>query len=442
MIYNLHTLIYNLHILIYNLHTLIHNLDTLFCFTQKLTHLNLHGCSRLSGKCLDEVLPELSSLKSLNLSHCPSCSDRLLIEFGKRSVNIQELLVESCNGVTDAGIKAIISSNKQSSDQIGCLDIRHLNVSSSSVSTKSLWLILLGLPKLRKLSFSNIQSGLDENCLTLSDNLLELENLNISYTYISSSNIKWLYERCPRLAEVTMNCSFELQGSILQHLTCLTRLTSLNLEGACSELHFEHVAKFLVQRGNQLTSLNASGIAGVQISVLCLYCQALKDLVLADCQNLDASIPTWSALTEKQRKHIGKSEEFGDLYFSDFCKLQHLNLNHTTFSIHSTEIEQQLLFKLLASHETLQKLLLKGVIGVDDEVLQNFLESSSNAKLCTLNLSGCENITIASVYKVLESCNNLRLLDLSHCWHVGQSDVSTINVQMKKSGNPLEIIWV
>lgn len=397
----------------------------------------------MSGKCLDEVLPELSSLKSLNLSHCPSCSDHLLIEFGKRSLNIQELLVESCNGVTDAGIKALISGNElQPSDQIGCLDICHLNVSSTSVSTKSLWLILLGLPRLRKLSFSNVQSGIDENCLISSDKLLELENLNMSYTYISSSNIKWLYERCQKLVEVTMNCSFELQGRFLQHLVCLTYLTSLNMEGASSELHFEHVAKFLVQRGNQLTSLNASGIAGVQISVLCLYCQALKDLVLADCQNVDASMPTWSALTEKQRKHIGKNDELGDLYFSDFCELQHLNLNQTTFSIHSTEIEQQLLFKLLTSHKALQRLLLKGVTGVDDEMLQNVFESSSSVKLCTLNLSGCEHITIASIYKVLESCNNLRFLDLSHCWHVQQSDVSTINKQLKKSGNPLEIIWV
>lgn len=397
----------------------------------------------MSGRCLNEVLPNLSSLKNLNLSHCPGCSDGLFKEFGKRRLNIHELLVEACPRISDTGVKALTNGNH--SDQRGCLSIRHLNLSSTSVTTKSLWSILKQLPRLKKLSFSNIEYGKEEESPSFLDDIhfLELEFLDVSGTYISGSNVKTLCKKCPKLVDVKMNYSDELSDGFLQHLICLSRLKSLDIGGAFPRLGFEHLALFLKEHGHQLESVDLSGMTGVQVSVLCLYCKSLQHLVLADCKDVDASLPTWDMLTEEQRKHLTVNKETGALNVSSFYHLRFLNLNRSTFNTSNpVEIQRELLFRFLTSICGLQKLLLKSVNGVDDEVMDRILESSSRETLCRIDLTDCQNITMTTVYKILERCCNLRSLNLSNCRHVGLGDISKIKAQLKRAGNPLEIIWI
>lgn len=360
----------------------------------------------------------------------------MLHNIGRHCRNLQELVVNLCPKVTDVGIEALFTQDNP--DEVGCFDIIHLDVSATSVTTKSLGVILLGLPKLRKLCFSDL-SG--ENHLGLVGMpSLNIEHLELFATFLTDSDLKLLIENCPKLAVLRLNLSTILSKIVANQLPVLSHLKSLDLGGASDGILFEDVEKFLKKRGVQLESLNLSEMRNVRISVLCMYCKSLKELILAHCENVDPMLPVLDDLTKEQRDNL---PECGSR-LSDFCpQLFCINLNFTTFrDDHHPELHPISASAILGDHPNLARLSLKDV-DINDEILEQVCKSSSSLALRTLDLTNCNAITVESVRSIVENCRNLRLLDLSHCKQVDFASVSQIKKNLKGTRrNLLQIVWV
>ena len=355
-------------------------------------------------------------------------------KLGKYCLNLQELVIKLCPKITDEGIQALFTP--KSPNKAGCCSIIHLDVSGTSVTTKSLGVILLGLPKLRKLCFSDVPG---ENHLGLVGiPLLNIEHLDLFGTFLVDSDLKLLIQSCLKLVLLRLNLSSNLSTIVTNHLTSLSYLKSLDLGGA-SETLFEDVEGFLEKRGGQLESLNLSGMPNVRISVLCIYCQSLKELVLEHCQNVDPVLPTLVDSTGEQRNDLSRQGS----RLSDFCsQLFYINLNFATFRDNGErELSSLRMSNILTDHPNLTRLSLKD-LDVNDEVLEQVCRSSSSLALRTLDLTHCDVITIESVSEVVEKCRNLRRLDLSHCKQIDSGFISQLKKNLKKTPNPLEITWV
>ena len=402
---------------------------------KKLTHLNLNGCSRLSSSCLNDSLPTLKFLKSLRLSKCRGCSDQLLHKLGNHCRNLQELVVNLCPKVTDVGIEALCT--KYNPNEVGCFGIVHLDVTATSVTTKSLERILLGLPKLRKLCFSDVSGETDLGFVAIP--LLRIVHLDLFGTFLVNSDLKLLIDNCPELTELRLNLSSMLNKIVTNHLPLLSHLKSLDLGGASDGILFDDVETFLKRRGDQLESLNLSGLNDVCISVLCTYCKSLKELILAHCQNVDLTLPAIGDLTRERKA----SEQHHGGRFSDFCtQLFSIDLSFTTFHDNGhPELHSVLVCGILSDHRNLRTLSLKNV-DVNDEILEQMCGSLSSLALNTLYLTNCNAISIQSISSVVERCRNLRLLDLSHCKYINLGFVSQMKKRLMENRSRLQITWV
>ena len=344
--------------------------------------------------------------------------------------SLQELVVNLCPKITDRGIKYLLS--KDNPDRVGCFHLIYLAVSGTSVTTKSLEIILLRLPKLRRLCFSDI-SG--ESHLELSGmSSLNIEYLDLFSTFLVDLDIKQIIKCSPKLAVLRLNVCSNLNKIVSNHLSSLSNLKSLDLGGASNEILFEDVDKFLKKGGAHLESLNLSGMGNICMTALCMYCKSLKELILAHCQNIDPILPFLEQRDNLQ--HCRRN-------FSDFCpQITHINLNFTTFCESSQpELHKIWIPAILCDHSNLVKLSLKNV-DINDAALQQICESSSNLALRDLDLTNCNAITVESVYTIVGNCRKLRFLDLSHCKQIALASVSKLKQELKEACNPLQIVWI
>ena len=395
--------------------------------------MNLNGCSRLSRSCLNETLPTLQSLRSLQLSNCRGCSDELLNKLGKYCCNLKELVIKLCPKVTDVGIEALF--NPINTGEAGCFSIIHLDVSGTSVTTKSLGIILLKLPKLRKLCFSDIPG---ENQVLVDIPLLNLEHLDLFGTFLVDLDLILLIQSCLKLVVLRVNVSRNLDRIVANHLASLSYLKSLDLGGA-SEILFEDVERFLEKQGGQLESLNLSGMPNVRVSVFCIHCKSLKELILEHCSNIDPILPTVVNSIEEKRECLPSHGS----RLSNFCpQLLSMSFNFSTFCDNGEpELSQVRVSNILTDHSSLSRLSLRE-LDVNDHVLAQVCQSSSSLALRTLDLTHCDVITTEAVAGVVEKCRNLCRLDLSHCKQIDSGFIVQLKKNLKRTCNPLQIVWV
>ena len=370
------------------------------------------------------------------MSNCRGCSDQLLHNLGKHCRDLQELVVNLCPKVTDVGVAALCTHHNP--DEVGCFDIVHFDVTATSVTTKSLGVILLGLPKLRKLRFSDISGESDLGLVAVP--LLRIEHLDLFGTFLVDSDLKHLIDNCPMLTALKLNLSSILSSIVTDHLPLLSHLKFLDLGGASDGIVFDDVETFLKRRGDQLESLNLSGLNDVRISVFCAYCKSLRELILAHCENVDPVLPATADSTREEKAslpHLGSR-------LSDFCpQLFSIDLSFTTFrgNDRDPDLCSVSVCGILCDHSNLRTLSLKNV-DVNDEILEQMCGSSSSLALKTLDLTNCNAITVKSVSSILDRCRNLRLLDVSHCKQIGLAFVSEVKRNLKENGSPLQIAWV
>lgn len=370
----------------------------------------------------------------------------------KNCPNLRELDLESCDKITDSGIEAVLKDDGSAA----LLKITYLNLSSTSVSTKSLWICLNRLPSLVSLSLAKIKNIAEESepCYTLfiqdKTGPFQLRYLDISDTLVFNSHLRLVLQRCPELVELKVSMALYTKGdpeSFSQSLMHLLRLKALQINGTLPHTYFEHrqqaftferLEPFLKQNGLQMESLNLTNVTGISLLILCLYCKSLKRLVLSNCELVRPFFPSWKISRNEVRN--GKSyTECDAVNLSEFCQLQYIQLEKVEFKDTSLRLKQDLLYQLLASHASLLQLSLKNV-PIEERFLLRILQSSSGAQLEKLVLSCYDNVTVKTIRMIEESCPNLKCLELFHCWIITWYDIWQINDRLKRNRKKLEVV--
>lgn len=376
----------------------------------------------------------------------------MLEKLAKNCPNLRELNLESCGKITDSGIEAVLKDDGSAAP----LKIAYLNLSSTSVSTKSLWICLNRLPSLLSFWFAKTKNIVDESepcyALFMQDQAcpFQLRYLDMSDTLVFNSHLRLVLQRCPELTELKLTTALCLKGdpeSFSQSLMHLSRLKALQINGRISHPYFERrqqafkferLQPFLQQNGHLMESLNLTNVTGIRLLVLCLYCKSLKRLILSNCELVRPFLPSWKISRNEVRN--GKPyTECDAVNLSEFCQLQYIHLEKVEFKDISLRLKQDLLCHLLASHANLVQLSLKSV-PIEERCLLRILQSSSGAQLEKLALSCYDNITVKTIRMIEESCPNLKRVELFHCWIITWYDVWQINDRLKRNGRKLEVV--
>ena len=420
----------------------------LFIFVQKLTSLNLRGL-QVSTSCLNQIIQNFTFLTIINVSNCRECSNCVLENLAKHCPHVKDLNVEGCDQITDYGMEVLVRAAVSSKQP---LKIAYFNVSSTSITTNSLWMLLNGLPLLLSLSFSSLkrtERSITDHSMFRNENIvqLQLQHLDISNTAIAFNQLKLVLEGCPNLVELKLtlpSCengftphNFETFSESLKNLSKLKSLDiSMSDESRSQPLSFESFGSFLQQNGHQLESLKLFGAMELSLHVVCFYCSSLKQLVLCDCQLVQPFLPSLETSPEKHRKaNTGCNISM----LSDFCSLKYINLKKVEFKDVSLRKKQELLYQLLAFLPNLVHVSLKRV-PVEENVLIAILQTSSGVHLKKLVLSCYDNITIKTIHAIKDICLNLKRLELFHCWDITWYEIWKINDCLKQNGRKLEVV--
>jgi len=140
----------------------------------ELTSLRLHLCRNLTAQALTTFLhqPSMTSIVSLNLSHCPNLDDEGLNGIATRCIHLKQLTICGQCNVTDASISTVISH----CNQLCMLDLNYL-----PYITGNGWLELVPsyLPHLRRLCLSGCSNVSDKYLEELAASVPDLEIIKL-----------------------------------------------------------------------------------------------------------------------------------------------------------------------------------------------------------------------------------------------------------------------
>lgn len=398
----------------------------MFFYFQKIVHLILQNCSRITSKALQELTLGLPNLRTLDLSGCYQCNNHVLASLGKNCKNLHVLKLDSCKKVTDLGLKELCSDNTTGNN---CSKIVEISLSATSVSSEGIFNLLVTQPYLQSLSLSychplpSQQIYFNESYLSLGTT--KLKYVDLSNTSIDNSVVKNLCEICPSLSNLILTECPNLTGSCLDYLKSLCDLKHLHLDGSGFDFDKE-LKPFLMAHGYRLEALHLPTSCNIDTEIIGQYCTSLTYLLLTDSSNLSGSF-------------INKDNK--TLTLLEACQhLKCLNLQHCTFSGSKpfTEHLSSIFCTLKCDLETLN---LSGIEDLEYENITKFIESPCFSKLKQIDISRCPLVTKELVFLLLNSCKSLETLNVSDCWKVNRRDIETANQIIKKSGCQIELIW-
>ena len=411
--------------------------------------MNLQYCNQISSQCLNQIVQNLTCLTYLNLSHCLKCCDSVLENIAKYCPNLEKLDIEKCYDVTDHGIQALL---KPSASSVKPSKISHLNVSSTSVTTKSLSTLLIGLPLLLSLSFARLLGTREfsmADCSSIEQKFVQfqlqhLDMLDTQFFCNQMEQVDFILQSCPNLKGLKLSVNMPCDEANLcgypdvffiksaKHLTALESFHMSALQGsyfqsqpfALRHFEFELINNFLKEIGHQLESLHLAYVKNLKISTLCFDCSSLKHLTLSRCQLVQPFFPCLETPTK----------------LSDFCLLRYIDLESVDFKPEiSLDLKQKFLYQQLTSHSNLLRLSLQSV-PIAEEYLMKILRSTSGLQLEELILSCYDNIIVKTIGMIEQCCPNLKRLELNHCWVITWYDICQVNEQLKTIGKSLKVV--
>ncbi|MCO5567999.1 hypothetical protein L7F22_021695 [Adiantum nelumboides] len=253
---------------------------------QGLKYISLVGCSRVSDTGLSYFMQNASSLEVLQLEMCNSITARGLIKvFSSKHEKLKEVKVTCCDGVEDVGILSNPIFTNLSS--VKSISITHCP------KVTNVFLALIGClcPHVTSIDFSDLTGISDEGILAfLYSGKRQLTSVNLSDCIeISDRSVCAIAEHCGESVK-----SFSLDGckrvtdkgleSVAKYCFVLE-----DLDVSQCRITDVGVSALLHESGSTLSSLNLSRCRGITERILALieeHCFVLSDLNLEHCQGL------------------------------------------------------------------------------------------------------------------------------------------------------------
>uniref|UniRef100_A0A1A9ZK39 F-box domain-containing protein n=1 Tax=Glossina pallidipes TaxID=7398 RepID=A0A1A9ZK39_GLOPL len=231
----------------------------------KLYHLNLAYCCRVTAQGLLQGIAESTNDKmvNLNLSYITSLSEEFIFLLTERLPNLTSLNLENCrDAVTDRSVNFIFSNLRH---------LRHLSLNDcvritddGLIGTESSTSALSNLKRLETLSLRGCRN-LTNRSLLKALKFQQLRKLTLGYCYkISSSGIEGLVEYCPALEELTITSCFMISDDcVLQIVLGLPRLRKLNVSN-CVNLTMRSI-DYVMTYCKTLRELCMNGIDALEV---------------------------------------------------------------------------------------------------------------------------------------------------------------------------------
>lgn len=374
------------------------------------------NCKRLSVRLLQNLVSNLPSLRSLDLSGCTSCNDSVLLSLAKNCEHLHVLKLESCKEVTDEGLSFLNKNTK----------ILELKLSGTRVTADGALKLLQNHQHLQSLSLatcsSKQQNFFSDSFLTLQTTRLRC--LDLSNTNVDDHSVVNISKICPAICTLNLSGCHNTTGASLVHLQTLEQLEHLELDASSINCSLE-LPDFLRIRGSQLVKLHLVMASGIDTGVIAQYCPNLLDLCLAD------STDVLSSSSQKYGREFTLLEACPNLKF--------LDLQSCTFSdVKNLDEHFASIFCPSVSH--MEVLNLAHVRDITDECLASLIKSSFG-KLRILNISSCDLITVELVLKVVQHCKHLEYLNVQDCWKVHRCDIERAQALARNLQRAVEIKW-
>ncbi|TDH68241.1 hypothetical protein CCR75_006736 [Bremia lactucae] len=229
-----------------------------------VTEIDLPDCSNIDEETLMRGLKACASLTVLRLGLCGRCvSDNVITELGDALKSVEQLQVQGCYRLSDAGCETLVHRCAPSLDsfEISCnqrITKRAIDSFSQLARLHSLTLsecpqigdesiqALKGMKQLRKLQFTQMERLTDAGMVSLTESLPDLQEISIARcSQLSNVAVKGILDACRGLTVLnvsdlpllTDDCfeSVRTHEHALRHVNmrCCIGLTDVGIEHIC-----------------------------------------------------------------------------------------------------------------------------------------------------------------------------------------------------------------
>ncbi len=380
---------------------------------QSLKRLDLSWCTKLPRAIFLQAIPSFACLKSLDLSHNKFVGDSHLAVVGVYAKCLEELNL-NFTVVSDAGLLCLFlpqdEKGKEDSrygvcERIAILKVEHTNVDEVGASRA-----LLSLPRMAHLGYHDSVGAVYSALQERPDRVFSISSLSSTSAEITDDVLHACLQACPKISRLYLSTySTMTPDSLLPLATGAKELSEIHLTNSDGSCFFQMelcLLPVLMGHGETLLSVNLTEVAGVCATQLLSLCPNLQHLSLNHNVQYVSSVD------------IGRKSN----------KLRTLTiLCHRPDGVDNDGVgvspsADDLLSLLFAPG--LQKLALSNCQGFNDAVVEETARRCSRfTELCSLELDGCDNVSMELLNGILLSRNPLKKVRLTNCQDIHRKDV-------------------
>lgn len=330
---------------------------------------------------------EASLLKSLgqmkNLQH--------LVLMYDATDNLIKLLSEVCPKIESVDFSCSKLITNESMDKLILLkSLRSVFVQRTGVTMEGHIKMLLNLRHLEDLGHYDELGRCLEYIDNYHENRKDLKLKTFITNYATTEHIEAMSRNCPEMHKVAIFCNNTLLDLI--SLVGVNNLGDLKLR-AC-DYYTDQVHQLIKVKGCNITHLHLEHVDEVDLNALVnisQYCPELRELVLYNCD-----------LTDNHSLVQKTCEE------PPFASLERLTL--------AVQCDYWHLEFLLSAAKNIRYIHLGTKVPVTDDFVARLLKKNPLSELEQLRVMFSDQLTIASAYHLVESCDQLTRLSELECW--------------------------
>ena len=372
-----------------------------FSIFQNLTELCLPGFQNLTPKQLETMMRHLPKLLKLNLTNT-STTDKVLAAIGATCGDLQELYINRCQNVSDAGLRELCGQSVGAKPK--CPSLRILDIAHTDVSCFGFRLALENLKELETLEAScSLRQWDDARFESIDDSTYPLRTLHLEAPCFPHDMpneetviLQKILSKCPQIESLILDI-LPVTRELLVYLSSLASLKELQgLPDEWDDQIFQYgYQPFLRAQGVKMGALNLELMSGVDLELIGQCCPLLS--------KLDIKLAVFKDLSNEAEQLL---KDFS--YFPNLTSVSLTLSDDANFTVSHGKI-------LLSCCHNLSALHFEGVRALTDQFIQEVRRENKLANLKECHLWECDNFHPESLAFLIIEENALKRLDVFEC---------------------------
>ena len=317
------------------------------------------------------------------------CTDKIL-QVMAYCTRLKYLDVMSSVEVTDICVTSVLQMK----------NLKVINMWSTSLTADGYTELLIGLPHLSKLAWFDLNG---QALASMKTSPLSLQNYEASR--VSEDQLFIMVQMCPNLTQVSFH-KVEADLSVLGALKHLREIKITHCNAVNSNLK-----GLLVIAGCNITSLELHELEDVDLLMIGVLCANLKRMCLiCEFQSSDSSFLGIKAPLFKELEDLRFGSKYSESLFFNCTNIRKLEISRCD--------------------------------NLNDDVFAELLRRNPLKQLQILSICHSGQLSMNTVYLLLDSCNKLRVLEGLDSWGgITKSQVMELCTEMKRKNMDIEILW-